>query len=176
MKKSKVLLSAALAATMLAMPVFASTLDVDTTSGTTEVTYGVESTYTVTIPVDFNFTNVKLESVGNVSATDVLLANGKKLVVTMTSANYDSTNGYTLDYGTGDVSMIEYFIKTESTPDSGTFDTDFVNESSILEVNAGIVEKDIDVKFSTSLAEIDKAIKSGEHKDTLTFSCSITDI
>lgn len=176
MKKSNMMISAALAAMMFAMPVFGAELNATTNSGTTKVTYGVESTYTVTIPADFKFTKSNMESVGNVKATDVLIDNGTKLVVTMTSTNFDDTNKYTLDYGTDDVSMIEYFIKTESVADSGTYDTDFVNGSPVLEVEAGVTEKDVDVQFTTTDDAIAKAIKSGEHKDTLTFACSIESI
>lgn len=172
MKKSRMLIGAMMAAMMCAMPVCAAELNQDSTSpGQTVVSYGIESTYTVTIPADFSFTNTKLESIGNVKASDVLLGDGKKLVVKMTSTNYDTTNLYTLDYGASDVSMIPYFIKTKGTTDA--YDVNFVNGSSVLEVEAGTTTKEVNIQFSTTTDDIAKATKSGEHKDTLTFECTV---
>lgn len=167
MKNKKLILPiAGLAIMSLAVPVFAADLNKDVTSGTTVVSYGVNSGYTVSIPSDVNFTSSTLEQQGVVKASNVIIENGKTLKVKMSSANYTEEDGYTLNYGTGEVSKIKYTIKNDN--------ADFVNASNVLEVAAGTTEESsTTLTFSTTEANIGKATKSGAHTDTLTFTVSV---
>ena len=167
MKNKKLILPiAGLAIMSLAVPVFAADLNKDTTTGTTVVSYGVDSGYTVSIPSAVNFTSSTLTQSGQVTASNVIIENGKTLKVKMTSANYTEEDGYTLNYGDGEVSKIKYTIKNG--------DVDFVNGASVLEVAAGTTAGGTStLNFATTTEDIEAATKSGEHKDTLTFTVSV---
>ena len=167
MKNKKLILPiAGLAIMSLAVPVFAADLNKDVTSGTTVVSYGVNSGYTVSIPSAVNFTSSTLTQSGQVTASNVIIENGKTLKVKMTSANYTEEDGYTLNYGDGEVSKIKYTIKNG--------DVDFVNGASVLEVAAGTTAGGTStLNFATTTEDIEAATKSGEHKDTLTFNVSV---
>ena len=91
----KVLFMISILAVMLSTmaPVFAtSKITTDSTDKTSNVlvTYGVENTYTVTIPAEFKLSGTTILE-GPVSASDVVIPYGTSLNVTIESDNYDST-------------------------------------------------------------------------------------
>ena len=152
----------------LAAPVFAADLNNTTTSGSTTITYGVSESYTVSIPASFNFTVDSLTKEETVSASNVLIADGNTLTVTMSSANYVSGNAYTLNYGTDAISKIPYSIKLG--------EADFVNAENVLTVAAGTTSATSEkITFATTTENIQQATKSGDHVDTLTFTVSVND-
>jgi len=160
MKKLSILMAFMLIFTMAA-PVFAAPLDKNTTTGSVTVTYEVAESYTVSIPASFDFTAESLSNIAEVSASNVLIENGKELNVTMTSANY-SDNKYTLNY---EGSKITYTVKQG--------ETNFTNAGEVLSIASGTTSGSASLTFATTNDEIAKATKSGAHTDTLTFTVAV---
>ena len=134
----------------------------DQATGSTNIQYDVAENYTVTIPSDVTFNGDHLSGSGTVAASNVLLKDGNKLNVTMSS-----DNRFNLTYGTGIVSSIPYTIKVGG---------NIVNQNSypVLTVLAGAkTGGSVTLTFETTKENIDKATKSGIHKDTLTFTCDV---
>lgn len=132
-------------------------------TGNTSIQYNVDESYIVTIPENVNF-NAGLSGSGTVAASDVLLADGKKLTVTMTSKNGYGTS-FNLTYG-NPVSSIPYSITVGGTPVT-------TNSYVVLTVPAGTTINSVALTFATTDEDIAKATKSGLHQDTLTFTCAV---
>jgi len=158
MKKLKILM-AAIMMIAAATPVFAANLTETTTTGSMNVTYGVGSTYTISIPESLNFTS-SLTQTADVSVSNVLLAHGEILKLNLTSAN-----GYKL---MNEDSEIVYTVTKEAV----AF-TDQVTE--VLSVEAGdpTVVTEVELSFATTTEAIALATLSGQHTDTLTFTASV---
>lgn len=135
---------------------FAAELDEGSKTGSITISYGVAEGYVVTIPADISVSEAGVESV--LSASSVLIPDGKMLTVSVTSAN-----GFCLEC-TG--SKIPYTVSVEgAVQSSATF--------TALAVASGNTEGDARLTFQTSGEHIAKATKSGMHTDSLTFSCSV---
>jgi len=133
------------------------------TTGNTNIQYNVDESYIVTIPENVNFNN-GLSGSGTVAASNVLLVDGKKLTVTMTSANGYGTS-FNLTYG-DPASSIPYTIKVGNT---------LIQQASypVLTVPAGTTTGSVTLTFATTAEDIAKATKSGLHQDNLTFTCAV---
>lgn len=125
-----------------------------------EASINTAESYVVTIPA--NQTVGETAKTGTVAASNVLLQNGKKLVVTMASAN-----GYKMAY---EGSEIPYTVKVGATTFSGTA------AQNVLVVSAGATSGSATLSFATTSAAIAAATKAGNHTDTLTFACSVANI
>ena len=117
-KISGILMVSLLVATML--PVFAATGESTINQGDTNksqeviVSYDVGENYTVTIPANFGLALENEATPILVSASNVKIAAGNKLKVTMTSTNgYDS--GYKVTYKDSDIG---YWIKKGASQDN----------------------------------------------------------
>lgn len=158
MKKTKILM-AMMFILVAAAPVFAANLTETTTTGTMNVTYGVASTYTISIPEALSFT-ADLIQTAEVSVSNVLLAHEETLTLDLTSVN-----GYKLK---NEDSAIVYTV----TKDSTVF-TDELTE--VLSVEAGdpTAVTEVELSFATTTEAIALATLSGQHTDTLTFTASV---
>lgn len=125
-------------------------------NGTTTVKYGVSGGYELVIPDNVNFTSAGTLS-GTVKASNVLIEQGRKLQVTVTSTN----NWNLVNNG----STIAYTVK------KGT--TEVANNDVVLEVEAGTAEGNTSLTFETTTDAIAAATKSGDHTDTLTFTAAV---
>lgn len=144
-------------ALVLSMSVCAFALSDENPTGTVEVKYGVAGGYEVTIPQAVDFAN-GLESTQTLSANNVLLSAGKTLTIAVGSGN-----DYNLVYDGN--SKIPYTVTgaaliTEAAPTA-------------LTVAAGETTGSQELTIATTMENIAKATKSGEHMDTLTFTCSV---
>lgn len=158
MKKLKVFMAVALMFTMVA-PVFASNLTQDVTSGTMNVSYGVNGVYTISIPDTLNF-GTDLTKTAEVEVSNVLIEHGKSLKLEMTSANeYNLKNQN---------SAIAYTVKSGETTFSAT-------NKEVISVEAGNPDTttNAELTFATTEEAIAAATLSGQHTDTLTFTASI---
>ncbi|MBQ4134513.1 MAG: hypothetical protein IJD66_03275 [Methanocorpusculum sp.] len=135
-------------------------------SGNTEINYNVDESYIVTIPVAVTFEGEYLTHADSVSATQVLIGNGKKLTVSMESNNGYVEGSFSLNYGSNPVSKIPYVIELDGNPVTE-------NPRIVLTVLAGDTEGLSPLTFSTTEKNIKEATKSGIHIDTLTFTCSV---
>ena len=130
----------------------------DGTSSGMELNYEVDSGYILFIPSDVSF-NENLESIGEVKLSNVFLPSKGMLTVTV-----KSPNDFNLQTGTDLViSKIPYSV----TRDDGTDVTN--SDSVVLEVSEGVSENAEKLTFSTTQEDIDGAILSGKHTDTLSF-------
>jgi hypothetical protein len=179
--KTKIL-AAALALTMVlgsTCTVFATettqTLDSKTTSQDLTVKCTVSETYEVSIPAEVTFTvgaNDTISSSQTVEAKNVVLTNDtnhKNLIVKVKSAN-----GYALKYDTTteSPSSITYTVTPSSANSASAFSG--TEDITILTVPAGTKEKSETLTFETTKTAISNASKAGEHKDTLTFTVSLS--
>ena len=136
--------------------VFAAGLNEDNTVGSITVSYGVSESYVVTIPADIAISTTGVES--TLSASSVLIPDGKTLTVSATSQN-----GYNLEYAN---SKIPYTVLV-----NGTKQTDATFTA--LSVVSGSTSGNATLIFKTTDEDIAKATKSGNHTDVLTFNCTI---
>lgn len=138
---------------------FAATLDMDTTSGTMDVTYGVESGYTVTIPGDLALTDATAKT-ANVSASNVMIEAGEILKVTISSTNYANNNWNLVAEGAA-ANKLPYTIKADG--------VSVANGGTILSVADGIGSDESVLSFQL----VDLPTRAGQYKDTLTFTVSV---
>jgi hypothetical protein len=132
---------------------------------TTEVKYEVSQNYTVTLPGDVAISTEGVDK--TVSASSVLIANGKTLNVKVSSSQYDSSAAtYKLCY---EGSNVPYTIKKGNAA--------IVNNATVLSVASGAegLTGSETLTFATTDENIQKATKAGNHTDTLTFTVSVTD-
>ena len=127
-------------------------------NSTIEVTYTTAEAYVVTIPSNQSFSADNLSKTGSVNAANVLLKSGDVLNVTMKSAN---------DFKlVCDGSEIEYAVKIGGEA--------VANDAAVLTVNAGSTSGNADLTFETTVDNIAAATKAGDHVDTITFTCSVS--
>lgn len=150
----------------IVLPVFAAnnTIETEDTPGKTVITYGVSDGFKVIIPADFNITE-DAEETQTISASDVYIAYGKTLSVSLTGANFDEAESkwYLVDEANA-ANKIEYTIGATSGA------TDVKNESIVLEVDAGNVEGE-EAKLYFNVVEAPKI--AGTYKDTLSFTVTV---
>ena len=155
----KKLLSLVLAVMMLcsvSVTAFAADLDKGNNVGTMTVSYGVAEGYVVTIPADVSVNTAGVET--TLSASSVLLPDGKTLTVSVAS-----TNNFNLEYAG---SKIPYTVSVgETKQTTATF--------TALSITSGTTSGSVKLTFKTTDADIAKATKSGNHTDTLTFTCGV---
>lgn len=126
------------------------TLDNERKTGTTEVTHTVSDSYIVTIP-----DSMTVGTDATVSASDVTLAKGYNLAVSVSSAQYD--NGWKLK---NNGEALGYTLKIG--------DKDVANNGIILTAESGGTET------KTLVTALDGTAKySGSYTDTLTFSVTL---
>ena len=172
-KKILGILLASLAVTTM-LPVFAADNESTISQGDTEksqeviVSYNVGENYTVTIPANFSLALEENATPISVSASDVKVADGKRLKVTMTSTNgYDA--GYKVTYEDSDIG---YWIKKGASQDN--INTEVTGATvEVLSVDSGTTSGATYLKFYTTAAEIAGATQAGAHEDTLTFTCGV---
>lgn len=148
--------------TTAAVPAFAAgtAFDKDTDKGTTEITYKVDSTYTITIPVDVDLASTT--KTGAVTIADAKIPFGQSLNIKVTSTNYDKENSkFRLKDGAKE-NYIDYKINDGS--------NDIANEAIILSAAAGTTEKTVNLTFSLVNSEQNIA---GSYADTLTFTAAV---
>ena len=150
-------------------PVFAAETSIEgdatgTETGTMEITYGVDSGYTVTIPANLNLTNTDpVEK--TISAENVMIDFGTSLKVSISSENYSDLKWYMVDTATGASSnKVEYTIKDGENA--------VANDDVVLEVEAGAD----DLSGSNTLTfQVPKVpTKAGTYKDTLKFTVEVS--
>ena len=155
----KKLLSLVLAVMMLcsvSVTAFAADLDKGNNVGTMTVSYGVAEGYVVTIPADVSVNTAGVET--TLSASSVLLPDGKTLTVSVAS-----TNNFNLEYAG---SKIPYTVSVgETQQTTATF--------TALSIASGTTSGSVKLTFKTTDADIANATKSGNHTDTLTFTCGV---
>ncbi|RGU92516.1 hypothetical protein DWW31_12130 [Clostridium sp. AF15-17LB] len=132
-----------------------------TQTGSTEVQYGVEKKYTVTIPADFNITAAPTSQ--TVKAESVIIEHGKTLNIKISSNNYKASSWYMKDEK--DVSNeLPYTISMNS--------SEVKSNDPVLSVAAGTDKGQTELAFSVDTKDVTKA---GTYKDTLTFEVSVDD-
>lgn len=141
-----------------------------TQTGTTLVKYGVDEGYTLTIPPELSLSTTAEEK--ELSVTNVRLAAGERLTVSMESKNYtaDASNKYHVVYDSD--SIIPYTVKKGA---KGAVNTEVTeNNHTLIDINAGDTAEEIYLTFTTTDENIAGATKGGLHTDTLTFTASVT--
>lgn len=136
--------------------VFAADLDEGNNVGTITVSYGVAEGYVVTIPADVTVSTAGVET--TLSASSVLLPDGKTLTVSVAS-----TNSFNLEYAGSKIPYTVSVGETEQT--TATF--------TALSITSGTTSDSVTLTFKTTAEDIAKATKSGNHTDTLTFTCGV---
>lgn len=156
MKKLLTLVLAVMMLCSVSVTAFAADLDEGNNVGTMTVSYGVAEGYVVTIPADVTVSTAGVET--TLSASSVLLPDGKTLTVSVAS-----TNNFNLKYAG---SQIPYTVSVgEIKQTSATF--------TALSITSGTTSDSVKLTFKTTDADIAKATKSGNHTDTLTFTCGV---
>ena len=155
MKKLLSLVLAAILLCSISVTALATDLNEGNNVGVITVSYGVSEGYIVTIPADVSISTAGVES--TLSANSVLLPDGKTLTVSVTSEN-----NYNLEYAN---STIPYTILVDGMEQTAeTFIA--------LSVISGTTSDNVTMVFKTTDENIAKATKSGNHTDTLTFTCT----
>ena len=147
-------------------PVFAANITEEgSQTGTMEITYGVDSGYTVTIPANLNLTNTDpVEKVG--SAEKVMIDYGKSLKVSIESDNYSESKWYMVDTATGASSnKVQYTIKDG--------ENSVASDDVVLEVKAGADGLSGSNTLTFQVPEV--PTKAGSYKDTLRFTVEVSD-
>lgn len=156
MKKLLTLVLAVLMLCSVSVTAFAADLDKGNNVGSMTVSYGVEESYVVTIPADVTVSTAGVER--ELSASSVLLPDGKTLTVSVASAN-----GFKLEYAG---SKIPYTVSVgDAKQTTATF--------TALSITSGTTSGSVKLTFKTTEADIAGATKSGNHTDTLTFTCGV---
>ena len=164
--KMKKMLAAVLAAAMVIGTTTAAFADTTLTgnSGSTDVSYTAQETYTVTIPANITLSATKLSDTGDVKVTDALLEGGHILTITVASAN--------------NYSLVKTFEEEDITSKIG-YTLSGADNGKVLDVYYG--EKSTKtytqtLTFATTAENVADATLAGEHKDTLTFTVAIETI
>lgn len=154
----KKLLSLALVLAMvLAMSTTAFATEITGNSGSTDITYTYEApvdSYVVTIP-----DSMPVGTGATVSVSDIVLAVGYQLTVSVSSTQYD--NGWKLK-NNGDT--LNYTLKIDN--------TDVANNGTVLTAKNG---NEVSKTLVTAVPKGQKPKYSGSYTDTLTFSVSVVD-
>lgn len=201
MKKTLALILAIVMMAALAVPAFAETTPPNagvttqeannSTGNDCKVTYGVAQTYTISLPTAINFAVDTDLSAPNtqtcvISVSKLVISGGKKLVVTMDSANEGgdgNVNGWNMIATNCD--PVTYTVKTSNPdPENGTHVDTITNDatvpnakvagevkaSTILGVNSNAQGKGGSVVLTFSTKGTSQA---GDYEDTITFGVSI---
>ena len=165
MKHTKRLLAAVMALTMVSaiapMSAFAedTTVNQDSTtkSGTMTATYDVTAKYTVTIPAGVTLDSTNAVS-KNIEASDVMLESGKKIKVTLNSADH-TTSGATFHAQTdkGDSTATYTISKGETAVAVGDVVAEFTENG----------------EQSLTFSKAEGATYAGTHTETLTFGIAV---
>ena len=151
MKNTKKIITLALAAAML------SATGITAFAETTNVSYDVQPTYTVTIPATVNLGDNDVTA--NIEASDVLLETGKQIKVDLTAAS-NTQEGSTFNAKNGN-SAVTYTITGDKAIAVGdTVATFTANGSKALTFSA---------------ADKSAATVAGAHTETLTFTIAVED-
>jgi hypothetical protein len=129
-------------------------------TGDTQVTYPVDAKYTVTIPAAVTLSTS--EAKRTISATEVLLEAGKKIVVTLSGASNTGNGESTFNAENGDTSVAKYTIKTG--------ETDIAVGDKVAEFTANG-----DQTLTFTLGETTGVTVAGDHTETLTFTIAVED-
>ena len=156
MKKLLILVLAVVMLCSVSVTAFAADLDEDNKVGTVTVSYGVAEGYVVTIPTDVIVSTAGVET--SLSASSVLIPDGKTLTVSVTSAN-----NFTLAYAGSTIPYTVSVGEVEQTAASFT----------ALSLASGTTSGDVTLTFKTTEEDVANATKSGSHTDTLTFTCAV---
>ena len=156
MKKLLILVLAVVMLCSVSVTAFAADLDEDNKVGTITVSYGVAEGYVVTIPSDVNVSTAGVET--SLSASSVLIPDGKTLTVSITSAN-----NFALAYAGSTIPYTVSVGAVEQTEASFT----------ALSIASGTTSGNVTLTFKTTDDDIASATKSGSHTDTLTFTCAV---
>ena len=156
MKKLLILVLAVVMLCSVSVTAFAADLDEDNKVGTITVSYGVAEGYVVTIPSDVNVSTAGVET--SLSASSVLIPDGKTLTVSITSAN-----NFALAYAGSTIPYTVSVGEVEQTAASFT----------ALSIASGTTSGNVTLTFKTTDDDIASATKSGSHTDTLTFTCAV---
>ena len=160
MKKTLALLAALLVAASSAASVSAVEI-ISAGSGTTPLTYTVGSSYTVTIPEGITLAENIGTAESQVSATGVLLNEGKTLYVKISNAA-NKIEGKDFRLFTGDSTYLDYTIQKKDN------DTNLKISDTVLEIPAGSTSGSIALDIAAATATI-----AGTYTDTLTFAVSV---
>ncbi len=157
MKKLLTLVLAVMMLCSVSVTAFAATdLDKGNNVGSMTVSYGVDEGYVVTIPADVTVSTTGVET--TLSASKVLLSDGKTLTVSVASAN-----GFKLECAG---SKIPYTVSVGDTEQTNATFT-------ALSIKSGTTSGSVNLTFKTTQADINNATKAGTHTDTLTFTCGV---
>ena len=156
MKKLLILVLAVVMLCSVSVTAFAADLDEDNKVGTVTVSYGVAEGYVVTIPTDVIVSTAGVEA--SLSASSVLIPDGKTLTVSVTSAN-----NFTLAYAGSTIPYTVSVGEVEQTAASFT----------ALSLASGTTSGDVTLTFKTTEEDVANATKSGSHTDILTFTCAV---
>lgn len=156
MKKLLFLILAATLLYSISVTAWATDLNEGNNIGSITVSYGVSEGYVVTIPADVSISTAGVESI--LSASSVLIPDGKTLTVSVTSEN-----NYHLEHAD---SKIPYTILVDETEQTQTTFT-------ALSIVSGTTSGSATMVFKTTEEKVAQATKSGNHTDTLTFTCTI---
>lgn len=156
MKKLLIIVLAVVMLCSVSVTAFAADLDEDNKVGTVTVSYGVAEGYVVTVPTDVIVSTAGVET--SLSASSVLIPDGKTLTVSVTSAN-----NFALANAGSTIPYTVFVGEIEQTEASFT----------ALSLASGTTSGDVTLTFKTTEADIENATKSGNHTDTLTFTCAV---
>lgn len=149
---------------MMGMNVFAA--DASTTSGTTNVKYVVQESYTWSVPSEIDFTDKQVVTTSgesgktqNVCVTKNVIPETKKLHIIVSSSNkftITSVEGKTLNY------TVKVGDSTQALTAGGT----------VLDVNAGTNEGSAQLRFELTKDNVERA---GNYTGTVAYESSVID-
>ena len=160
MKKMIALVLAAVMTMSMTTAAFADQT-VTNNTGTVDVTYTIadsDESYIVTIPADVNLSSAAISKTGDVKVTNAVLKSGNTLKISVATAN-----GFNLVNG---VSAIPYTVSDGAAA--------IANDGTVLTVAAGTASSTKTLTFATTADNVKQATLTGAHKDTLTFTVSVT--
>ena len=133
----------------------------DPKNGSTDVSYQVDPTYTITIPESVTLSKDNTVN-ADITAADVLLEKGKKITVTLTGASNTTGEGTATFNAKNNESVATYTIAAGSTAvalggEVASFTTDGTQA------------------LTFSAANTDDIIFAGAHTETLTFTIAVAD-
>lgn len=165
--KTKKILSGLLAASMaLAMSTtaFAGSITTNNGTGETVLTYGMGQSFVVTIPADFIIDGQTNKATAEVTASNVMIGDGKVLEVVISGNDY--TDKWELIDKAESTNTLEYTI---GTTEGGN---NIVSGSVVLDVAAGEAYNST-VEEVMHFTVVDTLSKAGEYDDTLTFTVDV---
>ena len=164
--KKKILTVALVCAMMSAAAITANAAPItpqtsDPKNGSTDVSYQVDPTYTITIPESVTLSKDSTVN-ANITAADVLLENGKKITVTLTGASNTTGEGTDTFNAKNNESVATYTIAAG-------------NNSVTLGGEVASFTTDGTQDLTFSVANTTGVIYAGAHTETLTFTVAVKD-